>query len=218
MNNAIIIGSGPGLSRSIAKKFGTNGFHITLIARNEENLKKEVELLKANAVSADYKVADVGDKNILEKTLSDIIQEQGKIPELVVLNAYAMAMKGFADESWENLKKQFDVNVGAAFNLIQFLLPKYKEQNKGKLIFTGGGMAMEPVEGVLGLSMAKAALRNMVQAAATLVKGTPIHLSTVTIKGFIGKEDPFYAPGLIAEQYWNLYNQTEAEKQVEIIY
>lgn len=44
--NILIFGAGPGLSHSVAKKFGSNGFDVTLVARTESKLIKEVEELK----------------------------------------------------------------------------------------------------------------------------------------------------------------------------
>ena len=34
----LIIGAGPGLSTSIARRFGREGYAVTLVARNEQNL------------------------------------------------------------------------------------------------------------------------------------------------------------------------------------
>lgn len=46
MKTIAIVGAGPGLGLSIAKKFGKNGFQVALVARNEEKLNQLVAVLK----------------------------------------------------------------------------------------------------------------------------------------------------------------------------
>lgn len=45
--NILILGAGPGLSRAIAELFGKKNFHVTLVSRNEEKLRKETSYLKS---------------------------------------------------------------------------------------------------------------------------------------------------------------------------
>ena len=42
----VIVGFGPGISTSVAEKFGTEGFSVALIVRNEARLISGVEALK----------------------------------------------------------------------------------------------------------------------------------------------------------------------------
>ena len=49
-----IIGAGKGISQSIAKKFGNEGFKIALIARNESNLQELVMQLSKLGIDATY--------------------------------------------------------------------------------------------------------------------------------------------------------------------
>lgn len=213
----LIIGAGPGLSRSIATLFGQQGFEATLVSRNEAKLKEEILALKAAGIKADYVIADAGDEDSLATFLKNMI-ETNNVPDMILYNASAPVQKGIEEESWENLKKQFDVNVGGAFNLIKGLLPALKQQGKGKLFFTGGGFGIDPNPDLVGLSMGKAALRNLVQATAKKLEGTNIHAATVTIYGFIGGPDPKYAPDTIAELFWKLYQQPKEDFEVEVIY
>ncbi len=210
-----IIGSGPGLSRSIAHLFGEKGYAVTLVARSENKLQQEVERLKNAGIKADYSVSDISDKasysQLLERMKADL-------PDVVVFNAFSYQQKGIATETWDDIKKQMDVNVGAAYILTQVLLPEYSKKGKGSLLYTGGGLALDPNPDVIGLDLSKAALRNLVQAAAKTVENTDIHIATVTVVGYIGGEDPKYAPDLIAAEYWKLHSQTKDQFEVEIVY
>lgn len=212
-----IFGAGTGLSHSVAELFGKNGFSVLLVARNEAKLQKEVQLLKDKSIEAAYCVADVSDEVALSRILTEM-KQPGTLPDAILFNAFANTAGGFAEESWENLKKEMDVNVGGAFYILKEMLPVYQEAGRGSLFFTGGGFGITPVPDYIGVSIGKAALRNMVQAAAIQAKDSGVHVATVTVMGFIGGENPKYAPDRIAEEYWRLYKQEESGFETEIIY
>jgi short-subunit dehydrogenase len=214
--NILIFGAGPGLSRSVAHLFGQKGFTVSLVARNEYKLKQEIKELEAANIKADYKVADVGDEKSLT-TILDNLKSSESLPDLIVYNAFSIS-KGIEDETWDSLRKQLDVNVGGAFNVLKTVLPAMQERNKGKLFFTGGGFAVDPHPDYVGVGLGKAALRNLVQAAAKIVEGTNVHIATLTIYGFIGGPDAKYAADKIAEQYWGLFNQQHGEFEIEVAY
>lgn len=215
--NILILGAGSGLSRSVARLFGKNGFSVSLVARNENKLKDEVALLQGENITSDYFVADISDPQALSAVLSRF-KSEGHLPDVILFNAFANAAGGFSQESWESLKKELDINAGAAFNLLKEMLPLYQKAGKGNLFFTGGGFGITPSPDYIGVSVGKAMLRNLVQAAALQMKDSDVHIATLTVMGFIGGEDPQYAPDKIAEEYWKLYNQKPGEFETEIIY
>ena len=212
----VIFGAGPGLSQSIARLFGKQGFSISLVARNEQRLQTLTGELNDAGISASYKVCDMAD----EQSLTTVMQqyEAEGMPDVVLFNAFMFFAGGFDQETWTHLKEEFDIDFGAAFNIIKRWLPLYREAGRGKLFFTGGGLALYPMDEYLGVSVTKAALRAMVYAAAKEAEGTDVHIATVTIKGNIRGEDPKYAPDEIAKEYWTLYEQQPAAFEIERIY
>lgn len=215
--NILILGAGPGLSRAIAELFGKKDFHVTLVSRNEEKLRKEISYLKSKDVKADFIVGDVSK----EKNITDIIEKtinESGLPDVIVYNAFTNISGDFDEESWEHLKEQLDVNVGGAFYLLKKVIPLYKKIGKGNLFFTGGGLGINPMPEYLGIGMSKATLKNMVEAASLVMKETDVHVAVVTVTGIIGGEDPKYSPSKIAENYWKLYKQEKPDLQTEIIY
>lgn len=212
-----IIGAGAGISKSVAKLFGSKGYAIALISRSEDKLKTEVAELKNMGIDAIYEVADAGVEGSLNSALDNIRDRIGHA-DMILYNAYSPVFKSIENETWESIRKQLDVNVGGAFFLLKKTIPYFKKENKGKLFFTGGGLAIYPQPSLTGLSMGKAALRNLILGTAEDFKGTNVHIATVTITGFVKDEDPKYNPQAIAEQYWGLFNQTVGEFETEVIY
>jgi len=212
-----IIGAGAGISQSVAELFGSKGFKVVLISRNGDKLKGQVEKLNSAGIEASCIVGDAGDETSLLAALEESKALHGE-PDVALYNAYAYNLKPLANETWESVKKQLDVNAGGAFNLLKYILPQYKARNSGKIFITGGSLGMQPMPRALALGIGKAALRNMVQAVSQETKGTNVHIATITICGFVKPEDPKYNPKAIAEQYWRLYEQQPGAYETEVMY
>lgn len=213
----MIIGAGQGLSRAIALLFGEKGFSITLVSRNEEKLAKEARRLTNMGIKVDYAVADAGNEDSLQNVLNSMIVD-GIVPDFIVYNAYVPSRTSLLDETWDSLRAQLDVNVGGTFNLLKTMIPVFEKSGKGKIFVTGGGYALHPGADSIGVSIGKAAQRNLTIAAAQKVADLNIHIATVTICGVIDGKDPKYASNKIAEKYWELYNQASGKFESEIVY
>lgn len=214
--SAIIIGAGPGISQGVARLFGEKGFSIGLIARNETKLQEETEALRKQGIAAHYAVADSGNPVSLYAALDQLEADCGT-PEMILYNASASVYKPLEEEDWESIVRQLDVNAGGAFHVLKRYLPKFKEHNKGKLFFTGGGLSLHPQPGMAGLALGKAAMRNLVLGTAAGLKYTQVHVATVTVCGFVKKDDERYTPAAIAGLFWKLYQQ-QAPFETEIVY
>lgn len=214
---AIIIGAGTGISQAVARHFGSKGFAIGLVARNQEKLLQEVNDLKNKGIQAVSAVGDSGNEFSLQAALDQIHAALGPA-DLILYNASASVYKPIEDETWESITHQMAVNAGGPFHVLKRYLPACRAENKGKLFFTGGGLSLNPQPAMVGLSMGKAAMRNLVLGAANGVKGTGVHIATVTVTGYVRQEDPKYNPDAIAGLFWNLYQQPQGKFETEIIY
>ncbi|NQZ75194.1 MAG: SDR family NAD(P)-dependent oxidoreductase [Ekhidna sp.] len=216
MESITIIGSGEGISKAVALKFGKEGFRINLISRTEAKLKQIVKDLEKEGIEADYVAADASSKELLGKALIQFKERHGH-SSMILYNAAALDIKEFVEQDWESYQATFNTNVGGAFHLLKLVLPFCLENNTGKLFFTNGGLALSGHPSWTTLSVGKAGLRNLIQSAQASVKDTDVHIAQVTVGGFVSPEAEIHNPDNIANQYWNLYNQKPAEFQQEII-
>lgn len=213
----IIIGSGEGISKGVAEKFGAEGFQVALIARTESKLQKQVQELSDKGITSIYAVADVSNENSLREAMLTITEKEGQA-EVIVYNAAGVSVKDILEQDWETMKNLMDITVGGYFNLMKLVLPYCMKENKGKLFVTNGGFALGGDDQWTSLSVGKAALRNLVQAFQKKLKGTNIHVAQLTVCGYVNPSDTKYNPKLIAENYWKLYQQSPSEYEGEIIY
>ena len=107
--------------------------------------------------------------------------------------------------------------VGGAVVSAQTVLPLLRD-GRGSLLFTGGGLALDPSPEYSSLSVGKAALRSYVHALHKQQQGSEIHVSTVTISGFIGGDDPRFAAAELAATHLNLHRQPQDQWQAELLY
>ena len=77
-----IVGAGPGLGLSLAKRFGAAGFQVALLARNPDELDQLVAELADLGVSAPPYVADVTDRPGLTTALAQVEADFGTIDVL----------------------------------------------------------------------------------------------------------------------------------------
>ncbi len=215
--NLIIIGAGKGISQATAKIFGTQGFKVGLISRSQDKLNTLSAELSVLGVECAVATGDAGDAASLNGAIDQIIHLHGS-PDVVLFNAFSFRSKGISDESWEDIVKSLHVNAGGAFHVLKRFLPEFQSRGYGKLFFTGGVLATAPMPRFLALGIGKAAMRNLVLAAAKTVSGTDVHVATLTVAGMVREGDNHYAPLSIAAQIMALFKQKSSEYQAEVVY
>ncbi|MCU0353693.1 MAG: SDR family NAD(P)-dependent oxidoreductase [Cytophagales bacterium] len=211
-----IVGVGPGISLSVAKRFAREGFSVALIARRVENIQRYAQQISEMGVFAKAYAADAGDFDSLKKTFRAIHREMGHT-DVLVYNAVVGREASPSVLDAEKMVQDFRVNVAGALAATQLVLPHMKTQKRGTVLFTGGGMALEPYHPYASLAVGKAGIRNLTYSLAAELAPTGIHVATVTIAGLI-KPGTHFDPDKIAEEYWRLHTQKPARFETEVVY
>ncbi|MGG6238167.1 SDR family NAD(P)-dependent oxidoreductase [Nodosilinea sp. AN01ver1] len=206
----VIVGMGEGNGMAIARKFASEGIAIAMIARNAEKLKGYQSTLQSEGVTSHYFLADAGDGAAL-KAAFEAIQTQLGTPEVLVYNAAVPRMESVLQTEAETLVSDFRANVAGAIACVQAVLPAMQTQQKGTLLFTGGGFALYPDPNFVSLSLGKAGIRVLANTLHTALKDSPIKVGTVTICGTVNGDDPKYSSDRIAEEYWKLHTADNSE-------
>ena len=209
----VVVGAGPGLGNHIAEEFSKNGFRVILMARNEEKLQEYVSQMKNGGIEADYQVVDCASNSSILAAFEVVKKKYGVI-DVMAYNT-AVLRDGLATAiSPEELVARYQVDVAGAVCAAQQVLPGQIERGDGAILFTGGGLALNPVSQFTSISIHKAALRTLAIALHDEVKDKGVYVGIVNIKGNIGSDD-YYAPARIAEQFYHLYQE---KNEVEITY
>lgn len=126
----LITGASSGLGAELARQYASRDNELILLARREDKLFKLRSELFLKSKSIDIIVADVTDF----KTLQDKMVPLQNL-DIVILNAGISLGHSDNIPTIDEFKKLYDVNVLANHAILEILLPKFKEQKSGKIVF-----------------------------------------------------------------------------------
>ena len=190
MNLCTIIGFGPGVSTSVARRFGQAGYQLAIVARTPEKLKDSVADFRSEGIDVYPFAGDAGDAPSLADAFHDIHDTLGDT-NVLVYNAYASAPSVPSVLTPERLDADFRVNVLGALQSVQAVLPVMQRTGSGTILFTGGGLALTPAKDAASLSIGKAGLRTLALTLHQELAEQDIHVATVTICGSVQPGTPF---------------------------
>ncbi|WP_244407754.1 SDR family oxidoreductase [Roseomonas fluvialis] len=203
----MIVGFGPGLGAAIARRFARDGFAVLGLARDPA---RHAALASPGVTLA---AADAGDPTGLAGAL-------GGGADVLVYNAYRATMVA-APSALDpaELATDFGVNVAGALAAVQAVLPGMRERGAGSLIFTGGGLALDPTGWLPAASLAigKAGLRSLAQVLHAELAPQGIHAGMVTVAGTVAPGTSF-DPDRIAEAFFDLHRDPPGAFRAEIIF
>ncbi len=210
MKTIAIVGAGPGLGLSIAKKFGSEGFKVALLARKKESLDQMVNLLQSLEIDAKAFVADVMDRQSIINAFSLIKSEFGNV-DVIEYSPINMAFIPPSQVTTEIALKSFEFQVLGAIECVQQVLPGMISKQDGAILLTGGRSSIIPMSLIGSLSPMAAALRNYAYILNEELMPKGIFAGTVTVCVQITPE----IADKIALLYWDMYQK---RNRVEEIY
>ncbi len=214
MLHAIVVGAGPGLGTSVARRFAGEGYGVSLVARRAAALARAAGALASYDVPVASYAADAGRSDQLEPALLAAIAALGA-PDVVVYNAAVIRADGPGDLSVDELAETFAVNVAGVLVTALATIPSMQQRGAGTFLVTGG--LPRPLASHLSLSLGKAGVRALTSMLAEHYGPSGVHVATVTVAREIVKDGAF-DPDLIAEEYWRLHRQAPEAWETEHLF
>jgi short-subunit dehydrogenase len=211
----LVIGAGPGLGAAIARRFGREGFAVTLAARSEHNLAGLANELRNMGMPIDTLTADAGDPHTFRKVLEGLAETTAF--GVVVYNAAVIAADNILTDDTDYLLNTYAVNVLGAVTTAQVFTPAMRQARSGTFLVTGGYAGVSPQPPYASLSLGKAGLRAAVALMHDELKADGVHSTSVTIAGAITPGTAL-GPDIIADTYWDLHSQPAADWNAEIVF
>ena len=200
----LVVGAGPGLGASVARRFAREGYRLTLVARSEAKIAALAEELRGAGTDVAVVTADAGDPDGLRAAVVPLFARPGA-PGVVIYSAALAASDELLDVTPEQLAAAYAVNVIGGVVTAQVAVPVMRAAGGGTLLFTGGGFADALPESLATLSLGKLALRGVATMLARQVRDDDIHAGSLTILGQIAPGTPL-DPDRIADAYWAIRN------------
>jgi len=209
---AVIIGAGPGIGGSVARRFAKEGLPVALIARGAASVSAVAGTVRPYSVPVLPLTADSASETALRAALDAAIDELG-IPQVVVYNAAVVQADAPGELSVQRHQEAWAVNVAGAITAAAHTAPAMARRGGGSFLVTGG--MPEPDPRYTSLSLGKAGVRALVQLLGRHYGPSGVHVATVTVAGAVAPGTEFDPDG-IAEHYWRLHSQPSARWQQEI--
>ncbi|NBH04975.1 SDR family NAD(P)-dependent oxidoreductase [Amycolatopsis sp. SID8362] len=220
-----VLGVGPGLGLSIARRFGREGFTTALVSRTAARHDAYREAL--TGIPTHTYTADVTDDAQLRAVLARITADAGEIDTVYFGPADATggaAIKPLTEAGPDDLRTPFENFMLPAANLVHAALPPMLARGSGALLFAGGLSGKHPMPMLGTLAPASAALRMYVLTLHAALREKGVYAGILTIGGLIERGDihrvftsqdhGFTAgtlnPDDIAEKAWSLYAERDA--------
>ena len=211
----VVVAAGPGLGRSVALRFATEGYDVALVARSADRLQPLVDECEQLGVTGRAFSADVGDEQSLRAALREVRRVLGD-PDVLVYNASEYVEGPPSSVPYDEFVHGLLVGVAGALVAAQELTPAMRAAGRGTILLTGSEAALNPSVTAAGLGVAKAGLRNLAFSLAAELGPDGIHVTTVTIRGRL-KPGTAFDPDLVATHYWRLHTQSRPDWEPEFV-
>lgn len=203
MSAVIIVGAGPGIGLSVARRFAREGFEPVVVARSRATVEATKAALAGDGFSALGLTADVTDEGRLRSALDQAMEAYG-VPEVLVYNAALIQWDALGELTAADHLRAWAVNVVGAITAATHVAPYMVGAGRGTILLTGGMPA--PVPEVASLSLGKAGIRTLTDLLDARFRPDGIHVATVTVAGAVSPGSA-YDPDDIADHYWRLHTQ-----------
>ena len=204
-HSALIVGTGPGLSASLARLFASNGLQVAVAARQTDKLAglaKETGATVHACNAADPK--DVAG-------LFDALDAAGRTPDVVVYTASNRVRGPLVDLPPDDVKRAIEISAFGGFLVSQQAARRMLPKSHGAIFLTGATAGVKGFALAATFAMGKFALRGLAQSMARELSPKGIHVAHFVIDGGIraaarpvaaNDPDSLLDPDAIAETYW----------------
>ena len=209
----VIVGAGPGVSGSVARRFARDGYDVGLVGIDEEQLGELTVDLEALGAGVSHVVADITDDRAARAAVAELGSRLEHV-EVLHFNPSAFRQKDPLTLTVPELLADVTLGVGALLSALQAARPYMSEG--ARVTATGSVAADQPWHEAASLGIQKAGLRNLVHSVDAALQGDGIRAVSVTVCGTLSDEGAF-TPDRVAEAIHAACHQ-DGEWQAEVRY
>ncbi|QHE73323.1 SDR family NAD(P)-dependent oxidoreductase [Rhodococcus sp. WAY2] len=210
----LVIGAGPGVSRSVALRFARKGYDAALVGVDAAQLAALTDELADVGARVNSLEIDITDTDRALPALRELLEAVGPV-DVLHFNPSAYTEQGPAELSAQQLLVDVALGVGGLLTALQAARPVMSPG--ARITVTGSMAADQPWHGAASLGVQKAGVRNLVQSIDAAMSADGIRAVSVTVCGMLRPDGPF-SPDRVAEAIWDAAHQTEERWRTEVRY
>lgn len=179
MKTALITGTTSGIGKSFAHKLASQGYHIILVARNEEKLKhQQKELQSQYNIPVKYIAYDLTKANAADVIIEKIHNRNLSV-DLLINNAGFNECGLFTETDINKELEMLNLHIYFITKLTKNILPDMKHKNYGRILNVGstGSYIASPSDAVY--SATKAYIMSFSNALSGELSHTGVKISTL---------------------------------------
>jgi len=194
----VVLGAGPGLGLSAARRFARGGYAVTLVGQSVEEMEPLAQALRDEGFDAEPAGVDLIDADDVTRVVTGIGERRGRI-DVLHFNPSAFRQVDALHLTAAELFEDLAVGVASMLPAVQAARPFMPAG--ARVLVTGSQAADTPWHEAPSLGMQKAAVRNLVTSLdATLAPGG-IRAVAVQVNGVLAREGPFSPPQVAQALY-----------------
>lgn len=180
----LILGAGPGLGASVARRFGSAGYDVALMARDEGRLEQLGNTLQAEGITTGWTAVDLADEEALAMAVQRFAGHAGQI-DVLHFNPSTWRERDPLTLTPAELAEDLTLGVSPLLTAVQAARPHLVAGSR--VIATGSSAADRPNPSAASLGVQKAALRNLVRSLDLVLAPEDIRAASLTVDGVLGR-------------------------------
>lgn len=186
----LVIGAGAGIGGNVGKKFASEGYHVALCRRSDqEGLEKLVAEINSKGGSASGHLLNAVKEDAIEDCIKKVEAEIGPI-EVVLFNLGAqIGHRSLEDTSYKVFELGWRMATFALFRIASTLFPIMEKRGGGTLLVTSATAAVRGNEGQHSHAAAMGGRRMLCQSLNAEYASKGIHVAHILIDGAVDAPD-----------------------------
>jgi NAD(P)-dependent dehydrogenase (short-subunit alcohol dehydrogenase family) len=173
----LVTGSSSGLGEAMVRLLAAEGATVIVHGLDEAPAKAVADSIMADGGKAGWTSGDLATDTGADAVAGAALAD-GPI-DVLVNNAGSYQHITWMDSTPEDWRGTYDVNVISGVRMIQRIVPQMRERGWGRVITTGGGLAIQPMDQYPQYNATLAARHNLAVSLARELSGTGVTSNVV---------------------------------------
>lgn len=172
----VITGGASGLGRALAVEYGTLGWRVAVLDRNESGARATASLVDAEGGDGLALACDVTDESAVARAVEGVQAAWGGL-DLLVNNAGVAGSGTVADTKLEDWRWIMEVNLFGLVSTTRAFLPLLLEQRSGHVVNVASAAGFASAPGMAAYNASKAAVISVSESLHSELAGTGVGVS-----------------------------------------
>lgn len=201
----VVLGAGPGIGLSVARRFGLAGFAVGLVARNGDRLRELADVLREEVATAVTTAeADATEPAQVAAAIRAVTAEIGA-PTVLCFSPLPDVglIRPVLETRPEELMASLRLNVAGAAAAVETVLPAMRDRGHGSLLFTTGSAGLRPDQSRAASAVTTTAASVYLSLLHDALRDTRIVVGHTVVVGPVARgQDAAHDPDDVAADLW----------------